>query len=268
MRVHGQVHRFDLGGAASAVFAALRRILAEISKNEFPKTARRMAIIDHALQSLIFKGAPRFVLHGVLDQETLGLHVRGGIEQDAPSRLAVAPRAARLLIVGLDILRHIVMDDIAHVGFVDAHAEGVRRDDDRQPVVEEVLLRRAPFLVRKSRVVTPDGDAALFQQLVDGVGLLARGGVNDAGFVGMRFDIAKQEFVLVFTAPHIEEKIRTVEAADMDVGGAKPQKTDDVVPNLRRRGGGKCAHHRTAGQRRDKRRDGAVAGAEIVPPLG
>ena len=45
-------------------------------------------------------------------------------------RLPVAPGAADLLVVGLDRSRRREVDDRAHVGAVDAHAEGVGGDHD------------------------------------------------------------------------------------------------------------------------------------------
>ena len=51
------------------------------------------------------------------------LQVLGRVERKALAFSAVAPGAPGLLIVALEALGHIVVDYVAHVGFVDAHAE-------------------------------------------------------------------------------------------------------------------------------------------------
>ena len=53
---------------------------------------------------------------------------------------AVAARAARLLVVSLERLGYVVVDHVAHVGLVDAHAEGDRGDDHLHALHEEVVL--------------------------------------------------------------------------------------------------------------------------------
>ena len=73
--------------------------------------------------------------HLLFDEEPDGPHVRAGIEQGAAGRVAVAARAAGFLIIALQIFRHIVVDDEPDVRLVDAHAEGVGRDHDLDPVV-------------------------------------------------------------------------------------------------------------------------------------
>ena len=83
----------------------------------------------------------RCVLGRDVDEVSLRHDVLRRKEQEAFARLAVASCAACFLIVGFDVFRHVVVDDEAHVRLVDAHAEGVRRDDRLHVVVEEVVLR-------------------------------------------------------------------------------------------------------------------------------
>ena len=73
------------------------------------------------------------------------------------------------------------MDDEAHIALVDAHAEGVRRDDDLQVVVEEVVLHPRALLVTESRVVAAHGEVLAQEQAVERIDILARRGVDDAG---------------------------------------------------------------------------------------
>ena len=60
------------------------------------------------------------------------LDVAGAIERERVGGQAVAAGAADLLIVGLDRRGHVGVKDEAHVGLVDAHAEGDGRADDQR----------------------------------------------------------------------------------------------------------------------------------------
>ena len=62
--------------------------------------------------------------------------------------LAVAARAARLLVVGLDGFRQAQMRDEAHIRFVDAHAEGDRCNHDQPILGEKALLNGAAYFRR------------------------------------------------------------------------------------------------------------------------
>ncbi len=66
-------------------------------------------------------------------------------KQHALRRQPVTPGTARLLVIILHALGHVVVQNEPHVGFVDAHAEGVRRHNDGGFVVDEIILilRRA-----------------------------------------------------------------------------------------------------------------------------
>jgi len=76
-------------------------------------------------------------------------------------RLAVAPRAPGLLVVRLYALGHVVVDHIANVRFVDAHAERVRRNDERHRVGDEITLR-ALANIRRHAAVVCRGDGSVF----------------------------------------------------------------------------------------------------------
>ena len=97
----------------------------------------------------------------MLDQIFCRLHIPSGIQENALRRGPVPSGAARLLIVGLQALGHIVVNHIGHVGLVDAHAKGVGGHHDGGPVIEEILLIFVPLLIRKARVVPSGRNARL-----------------------------------------------------------------------------------------------------------
>ena len=61
-------------------------------------------------------------------------------QQQGVAPHAVAARSAGLLVVALERVAHAVMGDEAHVGFVDAHAEGVGGDHHARPARDPLLL--------------------------------------------------------------------------------------------------------------------------------
>ena len=113
--------------------------------------------------------------------------------------------ATGFLIVCLDAFRHVVVDDVADVRLIDAHAERIGSDDYRHGVGDEVALRLVAYVGRHAAVVG-DRDGAIVHDgvcrnrrrrsaqrrhgVVEGRGeclrLLARGAVDDAGFVRLR----------------------------------------------------------------------------------
>ena len=108
------------------------------------------------------------------------------------------------------------MDDVAHVGFIDAHAEGVRRHHDGAAVVKKIFLHSLSFLVGKPRVVTSCRDAFLTQGVVEFIYGFSGGRVDDARVAGMVSDVAFNEGCLLRFPAHGEEEIRPVKAADID----------------------------------------------------
>ena len=123
---------------------------------------------------------------GLLDHAALLHDVGQAVGHPGVGGLAVAAGAAGLLVVGLDALRQIEMRDEAHVGLVDAHAEGDGGDDDDAVLAQEALLvaradaarpGRRDRAGRQSRRREPGG------RLLD---LRARQAIDDAGVARMR----------------------------------------------------------------------------------
>ena len=79
--------------------------------------------------------------------------VLGAVEEHDLGRLAVAPRAPDLLVVGVERLGDLGVEDPAHVVLVDAHAERGRRHDDVERAVHEALLDVVALVRLHPRVV-------------------------------------------------------------------------------------------------------------------
>ena len=111
-----------LGVAAEVVDAEVVR-RARIAEGQRERARGARQALGHARERGV-------VDLGALDEEDVQPLVARLGEQQRSRRRAVASRAARLLVVGLDRPGHARVRDGSHVGLVDAHAEGVGGDDD------------------------------------------------------------------------------------------------------------------------------------------
>ena len=136
----------------------------------------RLLALDHAPPRIADRAVVRVRL---VDEALLTLAVGGSVEQGALGRVAVAARAARLLVVGLEAAGHPVVHHVADVRLVDAHAEGVGRDNDRRLAGGETAVRRRALLAAHARVVRGRADAHASQLLREFLGRLPRTGVDD-----------------------------------------------------------------------------------------
>ena len=125
----------------------------------------------------------------------LPFHVVLVVEQHAPGRFLVPSGAARLLQVVLQGAGNVGVDHEAHVGLVDAHAEGVGGDDGPQLTADEVRLDVLPGLRRQSRVEMVRRQSLLLQVLGDLLGVPARGAVDDRAAGGVPRQVRLQYLV-------------------------------------------------------------------------
>jgi hypothetical protein len=103
----------------------------------------------------------------------LTLHVARGVQQHTARRRSVAPGATRFLQIVLERTRDVGVHHQAHVRFVDAHAERVRRDDRAQGAVTERPLHVLLTIGQQAGVKMLDRDTLLSQKVRDLFGALA-----------------------------------------------------------------------------------------------
>ncbi len=180
---------------------------------------------------------------------------------------AVAAGAADLLPVGLDRRRRIGVDDVAHVGLVDAHAEGdggdhhggVRFQELLEPGGAQVLVETGVIGQRRHA-----GGDQLLGQLVDAV---ARAGIDHAGALGpLGHQLQHAAVALPALALRRQGQLGPREAVDELAGVLELQLGADVVAGagIGRGGDGEARHVREdLGQAAQH----AVLGAEVVAPL-
>ena len=191
----------------------------------------------------------------------------------AARRVAIAAGAARLLIVGLDAFGHVVVDHIAHVGLVDAHAKGVGGDHHLDVIIDKGALALATGVVAHTGVITAHANAAGAQRLgklacqrVDG---LAGGAVHDAALARMRDHVVAHPRGLGLVAHLLATKVEVL-AIEARHHGRRILQAEHLL-NVRThalgRRGGKGRHDRALRQCIDKLANLQVGGAEILAPL-
>ena len=156
-------------------------LLTEVAQQIRATTAGQLAVLHHAVElppgaSFLF-----LILH-LADPVLLPRPIPRRVEENAVARQTVAPRPARLLVVALDALGHVVVDDEANVGLVDAHAERDGGNDDRGLIPDEPLLVQASDRRIESGMIR-QGAEALCSQILDQLfRVLAREAVDDRRF--------------------------------------------------------------------------------------
>ena len=237
--------------------------LPEVIQNVAPQAAFRLAVADHGVQPFQILPPHLLPLHGVhflvvgavVDEESGGLHVPGTEQQNAVRLRPVPSGAAGFLIVGFDALGHVIMNDKADVGFVDAHAKGVRRHHHGFAVVEKILLIFASLGFGKPRVIPGGSVAVVAQQLADALHLFSGGAVDDAAFPLPSGKQPEKRLVLGLRLDDFKIQVRPVKARDLPHRTAQLQNPLHVLLHAPGSGGGERAHHRTLWQTVDELHD-------------
>ena len=158
------------------------------------------------------------------------------------------------------------MADEAHVGLVDAHAEGDGRDHHDAVLLQESVLVAAARALVHAGVVGERAHAAPAEVLGEGLGAQARGAIDDAAFALVAGDELGELAARLVLRLEAERDVRPVERVQEDARPALEQALGDVLARRlvggRREGEGLDVAERPAGAT-----DRAVLGAEIVPPL-
>ena len=158
---------------------------------------------------------------GVAYEEPVYDDVAVVVEDNAVGRETVAPCPAGFLIVVFHAARHIVVNDEPYVGFVDAHAEGICRNNHISLPAQPVALGFFAFFKRHSAVIVRDGEPVhlkFSRQRFHGAACEA---VDNAAFSSVPGEESGEGGPFVFYLLHFKVEIRPVEAGRQDVGLAE-----------------------------------------------
>jgi hypothetical protein len=257
-------------GRVQAVVAVAARLgrLAEVPEQPHAPAVgglgqrqQRVELAAHHLLVLLGGGA-------LVDHAALVDHVLQAVGHPGLRRQAVAAPAAGLLVVALDVLGHVQVGDEAHVGLVDAHAEGDGGAHHHAVVAQEAVLvgAAAPPASRPAwygSASSPRSHSSC-RRLLDA---LARLAVDDAGVaLVLGFQEAQQLLRGVLLLDDAVADVGAVEAADELARLLQLQPLDDVGAREVVGGGGeRDARH--AGVALVQHRQAAVLGPEVVAPL-
>ena len=127
-----------------AIAAIVIHFLAEITQQDAPAADVGFAVPLHLFQFL----QVHLALPALLGETSKHDQVAQRIEKQRVAPQAIPARPSDLLIIILDASRHVVMDDPAHVAFIDAHPESDRGAYHIHTVVDKVVLG---FLAKRGR---------------------------------------------------------------------------------------------------------------------
>ena len=162
------------------------------------------------------------------------------------------------------------MDDVAHVGLVHAHAEGVGGDHHGRLAEHEATLDGGPRLRRHAGVVGLSPHAARAQIIGHLLHVATRAHVDDAALPGPLRDVSSQPLPPLGDARQRHDREAQVGAVERRhhlpriAGDAEP--FEDVASHLRVRRGREREGARVA-QLLAQAAQHEVVGAEVVPPV-
>ena len=137
------------------------------------------------------------------------------------------------------------MDNVANVGFIDAHAKGYGRDNGIDIFSHEIILVSLSVFVGHAGVV--GGDSVSFGKQL-GTHLFhvrAADAIDNAGFVLMAIEDVGDLFEEIDPWFDLVYEVGPVEGADEHVGIFEVELIGDILANLLRGGGGISVHRDT-----------------------
>ena len=133
---------------------------------------------------------------------------------DTDTLATITPRTPGLLVVALETLRHIVVDDVAHIGLVYTHTEGDGSDDDVDTLFDEGILVLSTLLGVEPCMVGQSLDPISLEHLGEVHHLRTAHAVDDPTLLGVAEDEADDlPLHLRSLGLYLIEEVRSVERA-------------------------------------------------------
>ena len=272
------------GGAARTSRGSMlgRGLVAKVAQHVFAQAAGGIAVALHlAEQAISILERPRALLVverligsiAAVDQKATHAKIVTVPQQMAAGRVSIAAGSTRLLVVCLDALGHVVVNHVAHVGLVDAHAKGVGGNHHLDIVVDKGALALATGVVAHAGMVATNVNAAgaqrlgkLAGELIDG---LAGRAIHDAALARMCDHIVAHPRGLGLVAHLLAAKVEVlaIEARHHRRGILQAEHLLNVRAHTLSRRSGKGRHDGALRQGIDELTNLQVGGTEILAPL-
>ncbi len=259
---------FDLGFRVAAVVAVaavtLRVLLAEVVQQRLAAAHRALGI-GYRLQKEQFADlllGNRLAVHEFLEL----LDILVAVEGQAVALTTITTGTTRLLVVTFERLGNVVVNHIAHIGFVDTHTEGDRCHNNIDTLHEEVILIRRTRGGIHTGMVGTGFDAVGYEQLGQLLDLLAAQAVDNTALTLVLLDVEDNIVVHIALGADFVVEVRAVERGAEDRRIVHAEVLLDIHLHLggSRRGQG---DERRIADLVDDRADTTILRTEVVTPL-
>ncbi len=266
LRGHAGIPGIGWLQAIVAVAARLRIGFAEPGQQHLAAALHGFAVAQQVVELGAFQRLALFARLGLLDHLLEQHHVAQAVAEPGFGRFAVAAGTAGFLVIAFHRLGQVGMRHEAHVGLVDAHAEGDGGAHHDAVFAQESALVGRAHLGRQAGVVGQSVHALLAQELGGFLDLASRHAVDDARFIAVAAQEIQQLALGVVLLHHGVADVGPVEGADEVLGIGQVQPLGDLALGRRVGGGGQrdARHVRPALVQNGEL---AVFRAEIVAPL-
>ena len=253
-------------GAVAAGLAFTNILLAERGQQCLPSAAGGFAIAQQLVQLAPLQRLALVAGFALLDHLPQQHHVTQAIAHPGLGRFAVASGAAGFLVIALDRLGQVQVGDEAHVGLVDAHAEGDGGAHHDAVLAQEAALVVGAHLHRQSGVIGQGGDAVAGEEVGGFLDLAPRQAVHDARLAGVTGEEIEQLSARIVLVCDAVADVGPVEGAEEALRILQRQALGDLAPGrwIGAGGQGDARHLRPALVEHGQF---AILGAEVVAPL-
>ena len=191
--LQGYIQRLIPPLAIGAIAALRGRFIAEIIQDMAAQTSRSKAVARHSCQQATLRGAYQFALfrrkgfvfNFLLDKKSTRADIAVVPQQQAFRRPAIATSTTCFLVIRLQRAWHIVMDNVTHIRFINAHAKRIGSHHNGCIIQHERPLRIGALLNRKTCMVANRLHARFHQCLMHLFNVFARGTVHNTRVLRM-----------------------------------------------------------------------------------
>ncbi len=194
-------------------------------------------------------------------------NVLAAIQQQGVGPVTVAPGAADLLVISFWAVRHVQVDDEAHIGPVDPHPEGDGRHHHHCLPAAEPGQRHPLLHGRQPGVERHSHQTLRLQPCRHSLRLGPAAAIHDPGLALVPGEKGEQLLQLRGLSLGGDVQVCPVKAGAEHLSVFHAERIKDVAPGPGVRGGGQ-GDARHAGERMAQPRQAAILRTELMPPGG